>query len=350
MKVLVTGGAGFVGSHVAERCLEKGDDVVVFDDLSRSGVLGKGRRSTDAYNLEFLKGKKGKLSFVNGDVRSPEAVGRAARGAKTIYHIAGQVAVTASLADPRRDFEVNALGTFNVMEAARENDAAVLFTSTNKVYGENVNGVKLKESSGRYAFDDPRYAEGIPEAFPVDLAGHSPYGASKLAGDLYVQEYAHSYGLSASVFRMSCIYGERQFGVEDQGWVAWFVIASLTGRPITVYGDGKQVRDVLYVGDLVDAMELALSKKRTGEVFNVGGGAENTLSLLELLDIIRKLPGCEVQTKWSDWREADQKVYVSDIRKAQSALGWKPKTVPAEGVTRLHRWAYDNRGIFATGP
>ncbi len=200
--------------------------------------------------------------------------------------------------------------------------------------------------SERYVFQDGNYVDGIPEDFPVDHTGHSPYGCSKLAADLYVQDYAHTYGLKTGVFRMSCIYGERQFGVEDQGWVAWFVIATLTGRPITIYGDGRQVRDVLYVGDLVRAFDLFLSSGIKHEVFNMGGGPTNTLSLLELLGLLGSLTGKTPVVRFSEWRKADQKVYVSDISKAKRLLGWSPTVSPKEGVSRLVSWVSGNIGLF----
>jgi CDP-paratose 2-epimerase len=257
------------------------------------------------------------------------------------------VAVTTSLNDPRTDFEANALGTFNVLEAARLNDSTLIFCSTNKVYGENVNRILVKEGPLRYEYDDPHYANGIPESFSIDHTGHSPYGSSKLSADIYVQDYAHTYGLRTGVFRMSCIYGERQFGVEDQGWLAWFVIASIMGRPITIYGDGKQVRDVLYVKDLVAAFDRFLRSGTKHGVFNMGGGPENTLSLLELLDLIKKTTGRYPELRYDNWRPSDQKVYISDITKARETLGWKPTTSPLDGVVQLIKWVEANRNLFS---
>jgi CDP-paratose 2-epimerase len=226
------------------------------------------------------------------------------------------------------------------------NDASLIFTSTNKVYGENVNKIPIVEREIRYEFADTRYKEGIPEMFPIDLTGHSPYGCSKLSADIYVQDYAHTYGLKTGVFRMSCIYGERQLGVEDQGWVSWLTIATLTGKPITIYGDGKQVRDVLYVSDLVDAFDKFLNSKLKHEVFNMGGGPENTLSLLELLDMLRKLTGKNPRLTFADWRTADQKVYVSNISKSKRLLNWKPEVNPSEGLEKLVEWISQNMGLF----
>jgi len=209
-----------------------------------------------------------------------------------------------------------------------------------------VNKIPVIEKETRYEFADPEYKNGIPENFPIDLTGHSPYGCSKAAADLYVQDYSHTYGLKTGVFRMSCIYGERQFGVEDQGWVAWFVIATLADKPITIYGDGKQVRDVLYVRDLVRAFDAFLSNNLRHGVFNIGGGSENTLSLLELLELIEKLAGKKPKASFSSWRPADQKVYISDISKAVKLLGWKPEVRPEKGIRKLVGWVSENLRLF----
>lgn len=216
----------------------------------------------------------------------------------------------------------------------------LLFCSTNKVYGDNVNRIPVRAHGTRYVYEDPAFAHGIPEDFSTDRCHHSPYGASKLAADLYVQEYAHSYGLKAGVFRMSCIYGPRQFGMEDQGWVAHFAISAFFGKPITIYGDGKQVRDVLFVEDLVRAFEAFVDRAPglQGRVFNMGGGPSFTLSLLELVDLLEKDLGRKVPVSFSDWRPADQKVYISDTRRTQKELSWTPRVGPAEGVGRILGW------------
>ena len=342
MKVLVTGGAGFVGSHVAQYYAKRGSEVVVFDNLSRVEILGKSV-GDPLYNWNYLKNNYRDVELVKGDIRSFQEVKVASKDVDAIVHTAAQVAVTTSLSDPRTDFEINAFGTFNVLEAARLNDAALILCSTNKVYGENVNKIPVKEEGKRYSFADEKYRNGMPETFSVDLCGHSPYGCSKLAADLYVQDYAHTYGLKTGVFRMSCIYGVRQFGVEDQGWVAWFVIATLTDRPLTIYSDGKQVRDVLYVKDLVEAFDKFLNSNLKHEVLNIGGGPENTLSLLELLE---ELTGRRPKISFVDWRLADQKVYISDITKAKEKLGWKPEISPREGVKRLVKWVSSNISLL----
>ena len=348
MRILITGGGGFVGSHVAEYYAKRGEEVTVFDNLSRAEILGISPKAV-MYNWSYLKNNRS-VKLVKGDVRNFEAVQEIAKDKDVIVHVAGQVAVTTSVKDPKTDFEVNALGTFNVLEGARrsEMDPTIIYCSTNKIYGMNVNEIAVKEGETRYYFSDKKYEKGIPEDFPVDLCEHTPYGCSKLVGDLYVQDYAHVYGLKTGVFRMSCIYGERQFGIEDQGWVAWFTIATLAGKPITIYGDGKQVRDILYVSDLVDAYNAFMNSKLKHGVFNLGGGQQNTLSLLELLDILEKLTGKRTKISFDDWRLGDQKVYISDISEAQQKLGWRPQVSPLEGVKRLTKWVQQNMGLFET--
>jgi CDP-paratose 2-epimerase len=302
--------------------------------------------SQTLHNWNYLKKNYPKIKLTKGDTRKTEDLKAAADGADVILHIAAQVAVTTSVTEPRTDFETNAVGGFNVLEAARSNDATVLYTSTNKVYGENVNKIPVAEKETRYEFSDPKYENGIPEEFSTDLTSHSPYGCSKFTTDVYAQDYAHTYGLRTGVFRMSCIYGERQFGVEDQGWVAWFVIAALTGKPITIYGDGKQVRDVLHVSDLIQAFDKFLNSKLKHNVFNIGGGANNTLSLIELLDLIKTLANKKPSLSYTDWRPADQKVYISDISKAKKILDWTPKVTPSAGVKKLVEWYSSNKKLF----
>ena len=343
MRVLITGGAGFIGSHVAEYYAIKGEEVVVLDNLSRTEILGK--VGDPLYNWNYLK-RYVNVKLVKGDIRNFEQVKEAAKDVNAIIHVAAQVAVTTSIANPRIDFEINMLGTFNVLEVARLEDASLIFASTNKVYGENVNRIPVIEKETRYEYADPNFREGIPETFPIDLAGHSPYGCSKLAADIYVQDYAYTYSLKTGVFRMSCIYGERQFGVEDQGWVSWFAIATLTGKPIIIYGDGKQVRDVLYVEDLVNVFDKFLNSNLKHEVFNIGGGPKNTLSLLELLEMLKRMSGMDPKISFTDWRPADQKVYISNINKAKILLNWEPKTTPEDSIRRLVNWILNNIGLF----
>jgi len=309
-------------------------------------MLGKGAK-TAMYNWNRLK-KQPNVELIRGDIRNAAKLERACKDVEAVIHAAAQVAVTTSLRDPKTDYEVNATGTINVLEAARKTNTnpAVVYASTNKVYGGNVNKIPLRETAKRYAFKG-EYATGIPETFPVDQAEHTPYGASKLTGDLYVQEYAHAYAMKTGVFRMSCIYGPRQFGVEDQGWVAWFTIATLTNKPLTIYGDGKQVRDVLHVCDLVAAYDSFLERRALrAEVFNIGGGPKNTLSLLELLSMLQQYTGKRTKVRYSDWRPTDQKVYVSNITRAKNVLHWQPAFDASRGVQELITWVQSNKAIF----
>ena len=270
-----------------------------------------------------------------------------AKDAEVIFHTAAQTAVTTSVTDPRPDHEVNIQGTFNMLEAARKSgrNPSIIYCSTNKVFGDNVNKVGVVEKSDHYEFE-PEYKVGISETFSIDLCEHTPYGVSKLAGDLYVQDYAHVYGLKTGVFRMSCIYGTRQLGVEDQGWVAWFTIATLLGKPLTIYGDGKQVRDVLFVTDLIELYDSFLKSSLKHGVFTTGGGPKNTLSLLQLLGLLEKFTGKRSKVSFSDWRPSDQKVFVADISSARKALGWEPKISPAEGVKKLVEFVSANKNLF----
>jgi CDP-paratose 2-epimerase len=343
MKVIITGGAGFIGSNAASRYLKRGDKVVVIDDLSRAGAVR---------NLEWLErqglDRQGRLTHLKIDVRNERQVAEAfqAHGdAGLILHLAGQTAVTSSVVAPREDFEANALGTFNVLEGARLAgiSAPFIYSSTNKVYG-GMTEAKVIEQQSRYGYAD--LPQGISEERQLDF--HSPYGCSKGAADQYVRDYHRIYGLNTVVFRQSCIYGYRQFGVEDQGWVAWFMIASQTGRPITVYGDGKQSRDILFVDDLLDAFEQAAAqiKKTAGRVYNVGGGPENVLSLLDLLVYLEEKQGRTIAYKRDEWRPGDQRVFVSDISRARAELGWSPKVGCQQGLGLLHDWISENKGLF----
>ena len=345
MKALVTGGLGFIGSHIAEFYAGRGWDVSVLDNLSRPKLLNREIPNID-FNMKFLQKNFPKIRVLRQDVLDAGAVVAASEGCDVIFHTAAQTAVTTSVTNPRADFETNVVGTFNVLEAARKNDVkALVYCSTNKVYGDNVNRVGVVEGSSRYRFED-KFLHGIPESFSLDLCEHTPYGCSKLAADLYVQDYAHVYGIKTGVFRMSCIYGTRQFGVEDQGWVAWFAIATVLGRPMSIYGDGKQVRDALYVTDLVRLYDSFLNSGVKHGVYNAGGGKDNTLSLLELLDLLKELTGKSSSLSFGGWRPSDQKVFISDIRKAEEQLGWKPEISPREGVGRLVRFVEQNREIF----
>lgn len=338
-RYLVTGGAGFIGSNYVHRLLSRGETVTVFDNLSRGG---------SRKNLAWLRESFGEGAFrlVEGDIRDAGSIKQAAADADVVVHLAGQVAVTTSVVNPREDFEINAQGTFNVLEAARLSgrNPAFIYASTNKVYG-GMEDVRVVEEATRYAYAD--YPYGIPETHPLDF--HSPYGCSKGCGDQYVRDYARIYDLPTVVFRQSCIYGPRQFGVEDQGWVAWFVIATQTGKPITVYGDGKQVRDVLYVEDLLNAYDAAVAQidHAAGTVYNVGGGAENILAIwTEFGPLLEKLAGKRLPTAQGDWRPGDQRVFVADVRKAEAELGWRPRVGVEEGIRRLYQWVQENPGLF----
>ena len=337
-KILVTGGAGFIGSNLVHHLVEGGHDVTILDDLSRHGA------ETNLAWLQSIHGKR--LHFVKEDIRNAAAVQRAAESAQRIYHLAGQVAVTTSVVNPRDDFEINALGTFNVLEAARlaaENPIFV-YASTNKVYG-GMEGVTVEETESRYRYRD--YPAGIPETFPLDF--HSPYGCSKGCGDQYVRDYARIYGLRTLVFRQSCIYGLRQFGVEDQGWVAYLLIAASMGWPINIYGDGKQVRDVLMVDDLIRAYEMAVERidVTAGHIYNLGGGPDFTLSIwAEFGPLIEELLGRPITVRYTEWRPGDQKVFVADIRQAEQDFGWRPQVAPQQGIRRLFEWIQENRHLF----
>ena len=339
MDALITGGAGFIGTNLTHRLVAQGHRVLVYDNLSRLGA---------EKNLDWLRAQCGDCwTLIQADVRDSEALHRAAAGVDVIYHLASQVAVTTSVQEPRLDFEVNALGTFNVLEAARLSGQRpiVIYASTNKVYG-GMEDVAVVEGETGYSYRD--YPYGISEAYPLDF--HSPYGCSKGAGDQYVRDYARIYGLPTVVLRQSCIFGPRQFGVEDQGWVAWFLIAAVTGQPITIYGDGKQVRDLLWVDDLIDLYEAVVHKidVAAGQVYNVGGGPENTLAVWqELGPLLTGLMGRQVPVTYDDWRPGDQPIFVADIRKAERDLGWRPQTTREEGVRRLYEWVVDHRDLFA---
>lgn len=336
--MLITGGAGFIGCNYADRRLSTGDDVVLFDNLSRPKT---------ELNLKWLQSRHAsKLTFIRGDVRDYDSVARAADGADAVFHLAGQVAVTTSVANPREDLDVNVMGSFNVLEAVRTvcPSAVAVFASTNKVYG-GLEGVEVVESETRHEI--PAFPLGVPESQPLDF--HSPYGCSKGSADQYFRDYARIYGLKTVVFRQSCIYGTRQFGVEDQGWVAHFCISAAIDRPLTIYGDGKQVRDLLWVDDLMNAYDAALEKidVAAGRIYNVGGGPDKTLSIwAEFEPLLREVGGCAPAVSLAEPRAGDQRVYVSDIRKAKAELGWEPRVGPREGVETLWKWIQANRSAF----
>jgi CDP-paratose 2-epimerase len=341
-RVVITGGAGFVGSNLADRVLAAGRDVAILDDLSRPGV---------EKNLEWLLRRHGgRARFHRADVRDRDAVESVTRDAAAVFHFAAQVAVTTSIDDPRRDFEVNAGGTLNVLETLRRQDepAPLLFTSTNKVYGD-LEHVDLRTTGNRY---EPQSAElrqqGVDERMPLDF--HTPYGCSKGTADQYALDYSRNYGIPAVVFRMSCIYGPRQFGTEDQGWVAHLMLRAMRGQRLTLYGDGMQVRDVLFVEDLVDAQLLAWANSMSlgGCAFNIGGGPKNTVSLLELVEKLGALQGRPPEVAFAPWRAGDQRYYVSDTGAFRRVTGWEPRVRVDEGIDRLHEWLVT--GVRDTAP
>jgi len=336
--ILITGGAGFIGSNLADRLVRAGHQVIVYDALSRAGVES---------NLAWLKSAHGgRVTSIASDVRDEDELIRAAADVKAVFHMAAQVAVTTSLLDPREDFEINVRGTVNLLDAVRVRGepVPVIFASTNKVYGDLLD-VQLEEHGGRY---EPRALparRGVDESRALDF--HTPYGCSKGAADQYVLDYARSFGIPTVVFRMSCIYGERQMGTEDQGWVAHFLIQALQGKPITIYGDGRQVRDVLDVDDAADAYMRALKNidSVAGQAFNLGGGPENAISLLQLVEQISSVTNCDVELNFEEWRQGDQRWYVSDTHKARAALGLQRPRGWRDGVAALAQWLADQRGI-----
>ena len=336
---LITGGAGFIGSNYAHRLIQRGERVTIYDNLSRGGA---------ARNIVWLKDRFGEKGFklIVGDLRSAGLLAESAKDADVIVHLAGQVTVTNSVTNPREDFESNALGTFNALEAARLSgrNPIFLYASTNKVYG-GMEDVKVVEEPTRWLYQGLEH--GCPETQPLDF--HSPYGVSKGSGDQYTRDYSRIYGLRSVVFRQSCIYGPRQFGIEDQGWLAWMMIAAVTGKQITIYGDGKQVRDVLHVQDLLNAYDAAIDKIDTvkGQVYNVGGGMHNILAIwAEFGPILERLVGKKIEVARGDWRPGDQRAFYTDIRKAQRELDWSPTIDLEEGMELLFEWVMANRDQF----
>jgi len=331
MRTVLTGGAGFIGSNTAAYLLKEGHEVVVIDDLSRPG---------SETNLAWLFEMDPDLGFYQVDVRDYAAFRHALDQINQIdilFHFAAQVAVTTSVQDPRLDFTVNALGTFNMLEAVRNLnlDPVILFSSTNKVYGA-LESLGVVEEETRYRYQD--LEKGVPETTPLDF--YSPYGCSKGAADQYVHDYSRIYGKKTIVFRNSCIYGPRQFGVEDQGWLAWFIIAALKGKELSIYGDGKQVRDILHVSDLIRAMMAACKNESAyGRVFNMGGGPENSISVWkEFSPVLEKLLGKKLDVTYGPWRPGDQKIYISDTSRAREELDWKPEFSVHDGIKDLYQW------------
>jgi CDP-paratose 2-epimerase len=336
-RILITGGAGFIGVNAARRFLEDGWDVSVWDNLSRWGA---------EKNLCWLQ-NFGPAQFTQIDLRHEARVNECFQQARfdLVLHCAGQVAVTASLTNPRHDLENNVLTTFNLLEAVRlfQPEAFFVFASTNKVYG-GLENTRIVQDNGRYELAD--FPAGVPETQPLDF--NSPYGCSKGAADQYVRDYSRAYGLATTCFRQSCVYGFRQFGLEDQGWVAWFLIANALRKPITIFGDGRQSRDLLFIDDLVDAYRMAwLNREQTaGQVYNIGGGPQNQLSLKQLVQWIEAEEERPIEVGFAPSRPGDQKVFVADVRKALKDFGWRPTCAAEEGIGRLNRWVQANLGLI----
>lgn len=336
--VLITGGCGFIGCNLADRLAERGDNVLVLDNLARAGVRE---------NAQWLKSRHGdRVAVTIADIRDPIPIIDAVREARAVLHLAAQVAVTDSVSDPASDFEINARGTLNVLEAVRlhNRSAPLIFASTNKVYGRLIDDSAITLSGRRYVPTSDGLAGGVSEKTPLDF--YSPYGCSKGTADQYVHDYARVFGLRTVVMRMSCIYGPRQFGTEDQGWIAHFLLSAIQRNPLTIYGDGKQVRDALHVSDAIRAWLAALDRIELvrGRVFNLGGGPRNAISLLELIDRIGDLTGRAVAYSFADWRPGDQPWYVTDTSALSDALGWAPQLGFAEGLRSLHTWLQSRFG------
>lgn len=335
--LLITGGAGFIGSNLAYFFSKKGYRVTIFDNFVRAGTTE---------NAVWLKKNNPRIKVVKGDIRKVQDVKKAVDRQDIIFHLAAQVAVTTSVSHPQEDFEINAWGTLNLLESVRLTGRRpiIIFSSTNKVYG-CLESVKITQKNNQYCYLD--FPFGISEKMNLDF--HSPYGCSKGAADQYIRDYYRIFNIPTVVFRQSCIYGPRQFGMEDQGWVAWFIIATLLGKQITVYGDGKQVRDVLYIDDLVRLFELAVGKINIarGKIYNIGGGYKNTLSVwTQFGPLLEKLFAKKIPVKFDDWRPGDQKVYVSDIGMVKKELGWEPMVTVEEGVRSLYTWCSANKKLF----
>lgn len=340
MKVLVTGGCGFLGSHVCEFYAKKGNEVISFDnmtkhELERTGLAIEKARN---YNLNYLKNLGVKM--IKGDIRDFDELMSSAQGCDYIIHTAAQPAMTISWEDPRLDFSSNMAGTFNVLEAARNLKIPVASCATIHVYGNKINE-SLKENDKRYI----REPEAIDEFHPTLEGTITPLHASKASGDIYVKAYIDTYKLEAASFRLTGIYGTRQFGGEDHGWVANFSIRSVLDWPITIFGTGKQVRDIIYATDVCEAFDAFYKKRRPG-IYNIGGGTKTAISLLECIDILEEVNGKRPEVKFAPGRHGDLRYFICDINKARKELGWSPKIMPGDGIERLVTWIKENRDIF----
>ena len=336
-KILITGGAGFIGTNTAAYHLKKGDKVIVYDNLSRAGAK---------QNLNWLKSRNDDFIFIKGDIKNYKKLLETFKKYKPdlIYHLAAQTTMVTSVENPREDFEINALATFNTLEAMRKtkSKAAAVYSSTNKVMGD-LAYIPIIEKEKRYDYKD---IKGVDENFPLNF--HGPYGCSKGCGDQYFLDYARIFGLNTIVFRQSGIYGPHQFGIEEQGWLAWFCNALLFDKPVTIFGNGKQVRDVLYIDDLLRAFDLAVMniKKTRGKPYNIGGGPKSSLSIWELFAILEKLASKKFNFSFGSWRPGDQKIYISDISKAKKDFNWLPKVSPKEGIKKLYDWISQNKNLI----
>ncbi|MBY9008160.1 MAG: GDP-mannose 4,6-dehydratase [Candidatus Lokiarchaeota archaeon] len=350
MKILITGGGGFIGSYIAEYYAKKdtSSQIHVIDNLSRAKLLNNSKFINFDYNWHYLKKYKN-IHFFKEDIQNLGFLKRLMKknGYDVICHTAGQTAVTSSLSNPYLDFENNAIASVNLLESVRLSDSnpKLILCSTNKVYGDNVNKIELKENDFRYDIKNKNF-EGISEEFDLDLCHHTPYGISKLSSDLYFQEYGHSYGLDTNIFRMSCIFGPRQMATENQGWLVFFIICALKGLKIKINGNGKQVRDILYISDLINAIHSLIEKNIKNEVFCIGGGSANSISILELINYLQEILVGEIKYNFENWRSADQLLYISDISKAQKILNWDPKINFKEGIKKTVDWCRENVKLF----
>lgn len=340
-RCIISGGAGFIGCAATERFYNLGYDVIVLDNLSRKG---------SEINLKWLKENCKNIKFYKVDIRNRSAVEKVFKANKpeeieVVLHLAAQVAVTYSIENPQLDFETNVIGSFNLLEVIRKLkiNPVIIYSSTNKVYGD-LSSAKIIEKKNKYVLKTP--ANGINEEFKLDFL--SPYGCSKGIADQYFLDYARTYNIRTVSLRQSCIYGERQFGIEDQGWLAWFVIAFALNKEIKIYGNGKQTRDVLHIFDLMDAFELVIKNIKTtsGKAYNIGGGLDNSISLLELISILKKKTNTKVKISYHPWRLGDQKIYISNITKAFKDFNWKPKIEFHDGIDRLINWVYNNKSTI----
>jgi len=346
MKIVITGACGFIGSHIAEFYAKQGHDVIGIDNFSRFRLFDNDRMMEyEMHRTEIdLTKKYPNITIYRMDLkdfRNIYSFFKSNPNIDVVFHAAAQTAVTTSIKNPKQDFENNIVASFNLLEAIRESDQkpTLIYCSTNKVYGNNINNCLLIEKDSRYEY---RLLDGIRETFNIDLTSHSPYGCSKLASDLYFQEYGYQYGFRVGVFRMSCIYGIRQMGCEDQGWIFHFINSALQDKTINIFGDGKQVRDVLYITDLIDAFDTFIFRYDKSNVFNIGGGSENTLSLLELIEILEIKLFKKIRYEFHDWRFSDQKVYISDISKTQRELGFIPQISPIKGIDTIIKYIKSN--------